>query len=116
MVCCDCDQGRFIVEGEKIRHRAQNTLLPPSIHFLLVACSFTLQVCRLWARFHVGFVELWSDEALHTGQAYLRPVYPDNADLEEAHLRYMHRLWQVIWWSVRVARVHPQPSCLSQAG
>eukprot|EP00904_Undaria_pinnatifida_P005086 jgi/Undpi1/1707/HiC_scaffold_11.g05097.m1 len=52
------------------------------------------QVCVLWARFYVGFVELWRDEGLHTGQGYLRGMYPDHAGLEEAHLHYMHRLWQ----------------------
>lgn len=57
--------------------------------------SFALKVCRVWARFHVGFVELWRDEGLHKGQAYLRAMYPDDAGLEEAQLSYMHRLWQV---------------------
>lgn len=87
--------GRQQWKTTKYGYRTKHFLLPPSIYFPLVAYSFTLQVCRFWARFHVGFVELWCDEALHTGQAYLRTMYPDSADLEEAHLHYMHRLWQV---------------------
>lgn len=49
----------------------------------------------MWARFQVGFVELWSDEELHKGQAYLRAMYSDTAGLEEAQVSYMRRLWQV---------------------
>lgn len=63
----------------------------------------------------MGFVELWRDEGLHAGQSYLRAMYPDNAGLEEAHERYMHRLWQVTWLSVRVARGHPQSYMFSEA-
>ena len=54
----------------------------------------------MWSKFEEGFLELWSDEELHRGQAYLRSMYPDAEGLEKAQQGYMGRLWQVmtIFW------------------
>lgn len=49
----------------------------------------------MWSRFEEGFLELWSDEELHKGQAYLRGMYPDTKGLDKAQEGYMQRLWQV---------------------
>lgn len=53
------------------------------------------QVPTVWESFRAGFLELWKNEDLHKGQAYLRAIYPDAIDLEEAQAHYMQRLWQV---------------------
>lgn len=50
----------------------------------------------MWSRFEEEFLELWSNEELHKGQAYLRGMYPDADGLEKARQGYMGRLWQVI--------------------
>ncbi|CAM9887706.1 unnamed protein product, partial [Hapterophycus canaliculatus] len=47
-----------------------------------------------WSSFRAGFLELWSNEDLHKGQAYLRPMYPDTEGLEQAQAQYMRTLWQ----------------------
>eukprot|EP00752_Nemacystus_decipiens_P005063 g4597.t1 len=52
------------------------------------------QVATVWSRFEEGFLELWSNEELHKGQAYLRGMYPDTSGLEKAQKGYMERLWQ----------------------
>lgn len=49
----------------------------------------------MWSSFSAGFLELWSDEDMHKGQAYLRAIYPDAQGLEAAQAQYMRRLWQV---------------------
>lgn len=50
----------------------------------------------MWSTFRATFLELWSDEDLHKGQDYLRPIYPDSEALDKAQAHYMERLWQVI--------------------
>lgn len=53
------------------------------------------QVSTVWTNFKGAFLELWSDEELHKGQAYLRAMYPDTKGLEDAQAQYMQMLWQV---------------------
>ena len=50
----------------------------------------------MWSRFEEGFLELWSNEGQHNGQAYLRGMYPDTDGLGKAQQGYMERLWQVM--------------------
>ncbi|CAM9692751.1 unnamed protein product [Ectocarpus sp. 6 AP-2014] len=52
------------------------------------------QVSTVWTSFKGAFLELWSDEELHKGQAYLRAMYPDTKGLEDAQAQYMQMLWQ----------------------
>ncbi|CAN0553538.1 unnamed protein product, partial [Ectocarpus sp. 12 AP-2014] len=51
------------------------------------------QVSTVWTSFKGAFLELWRDEELHKGQAYLRAMYPDTKGLEDAQAQYMQMLW-----------------------
>lgn len=73
----------------------------------MVSGGSSRKVTEVWTRFRSTFLELWSDEELHKGQAYMRGMYSNKGDLDTVHEKYMNHLWNVSPTVLENSRLSP---------